>query len=176
MLSRSTESLAVGGDRFKRVVTLCFSLTFSVHVCELRICKFGKSLVACSIRHVRFDSFFHPTQVFSRTVEVTIFDRPRQLPHVNSHNSLPRPIAALRSTKTDHGGADGWQPKSPLTASGRGNQPAGNDLESNRGCPGPHDIKRDVAINWNIGVQPLQLTQERCSSYPNSVREKPSTL
>ena len=37
----------------------------------------------------------------------------------------------------------GGSPKASTTASGRGNQPAGSDPESNRGCPGPHDIKRD---------------------------------
>ena len=36
------------------------------------------------------------------------------------------PKAALRSAKTEYRGSDGWQPKSPLTASGRGNQPAGS--------------------------------------------------
>ena len=39
-------------------------------------------------------------------------------------------------------GADGWQPKSPPTASGRGNQPAGDDPESNRGCPASHNTEK----------------------------------
>ena len=34
------------------------------------------------LRHVQFDVFLHLTQAFSRTVEVTISYRPRQLPHV----------------------------------------------------------------------------------------------
>ena len=40
-------------------------------------------------------------------------------------------------------GADGWQPKSLATASGRGNQPAGGLPESNHGCKGPSDIMRE---------------------------------
>ena len=35
----------------------------------------------------------------------------------------------------------GGQPKSPLTASGRGNQPAERLPESNRGCPGLKDSR-----------------------------------
>ena len=37
----------------------------------------------------------------SRTAKVTMFDRPRQLPHVNSYNSLARPSAAQGTSKTD---------------------------------------------------------------------------
>ena len=37
----------------------------------------------------------------------------------------------------------GGSPKASTTASGRGNQPAGRDPESNRSSPGPRDIKRD---------------------------------
>ena len=51
-------------------------------------------------------------------------------------------------------GADGWQPKAPTTASGRGNQPAGGDPESNRGCPGPRDIKRDGHNRLETSVKP----------------------
>ena len=77
MLSRSTESLPVGGERFKRVVTFVpLVLTLSVHVCELRICKFVESLVACSIRHVDSTHSFTPHRCFLRTVEVTIFRSP----------------------------------------------------------------------------------------------------
>ena len=42
-------------------------------------------------------------------------------------------------------GADGWQPKSLATASGRRNQPAGGLPESNHVCPGPSDIMREKA-------------------------------
>ena len=41
----------------------------------------------------------------------------------------------------------GGSPRAPTSASGRGNQPAGGDLESNRGCPGARDIKRDGHID-----------------------------
>ena len=41
------------------------------------------------------------------------------------------------------GGQMGGSPKALTTTSGRGNQPAGGDPESNRSCPGPRDIKRD---------------------------------
>ena len=40
------------------------------------------------------------------------------------------------------GGQMGGSPKAPTTASGRGNQPPGGNPESNRGFPGPRDIKR----------------------------------
>ena len=64
-----------------------------------------------------------------RTAEVTIciilerlLDRPRQLSHVDF---------AQQSIETP------GSPKASATASGRGNQPAGGDPESNRGCPVP---------------------------------------
>ena len=121
MMSRSTAKSPSGRSAFQKSRDTCASRPDS------------QRTQLAQIRHVRFDSFFHLTQVFSRTVEVTIciilerlLDCPRQLPHVNSHNSPSRPKAAQGSTKTDYGGADGWQPKSPPTASGRGNQPAGS--------------------------------------------------
>ena len=50
--------------------------------------------------------------------------------------------------KTDCREADGWQPKSPRNSIWQGKtQPAGGDPESNLGCPGPRDIKRD-GHNW----------------------------
>ena len=125
-------------------------LTLSVHVCV-------ESLVACSIRHVRFDSFFHPTQVCLRTVEVTIVDRPRQLPHVNAHNSLSRPNAAHGSTKTDYGGADGWQPKSLRNSIWQGKPACSGLPESNLGCPGLNDIMRETAD---------QIQHSRCQAGP----------
>ena len=115
-------------------------LTLSVHVCELRICKFVESLVACSIRHVRFD-FFHPTHVCLRSVEVTIFDRPRQLPHVDSHNSHRDPTLLMGQRRQTMEGQMGGSPKAFATASGRGNQPAEDDPESNRSCQGSHNIR-----------------------------------
>ena len=51
----------------------------------------------------------------------------------------------------------GGSPKAPATASGRRNQTAGGDPESNRGCPGPRDIERD-GHNRNIGeTNPLDI-------------------
>ena len=50
--------------------------------------------------------------------------------------SLPRPKAALGMDGRLQE-ADGWQPKSFSTVSGRENQPAGDDPESNRSCPCP---------------------------------------
>ena len=66
-----------------------------------------------------------------------MLDHPRQPPHCKSHNSLPRHQSCSRDVGGRLREADGWQPKSFPTASGRGNQPAGGDPESNRGCPGP---------------------------------------
>ena len=105
--------------------------------------QFVKPLGTCEICHVRFNSFFT-----LRTVEVTISDRPRQFPHATCIQST-RPKAAQGSAKTDYGGADGWQPKSPLTASGRGNQPAEGLPESNRGCPGPVTSRDTAAGSWS---------------------------
>ena len=108
------------GERFKRVVTrVLLVLTLSVHVCV-------ESLVACSIRHVRFDSFFHTTQVCLRTVEVTTFDRPRQLPHIDAHNSHRDPTLLMGQRRQTMEGQMGGSPKAFATASGRGNQPAGD--------------------------------------------------
>ena len=84
---------------------------------------------------------------------------------INSLNSLSRP-----QSKTDCGLADGWQPRSPTTASGRGNQPAGGNLESNPGCPGPRDIKRD-GHNWlGTSVKPALSISDRAKvqSQPRS--------
>ena len=52
--------------------------------------------------------------------------------------SLPRPKAALGMDGRLQE-ADGWQPKSFTTASGRGNQPAGDDPESQPRLPGSFD-------------------------------------
>ena len=90
-----------------------------------------------SHHHVRFDSFLHLTQVFSRTVEVTISNRPRQLPHVNLHNSLRDPKLLKGQRRRIMEGQMGGSPKASATASGRGNQPAGEDPESNICSPTP---------------------------------------
>ena len=85
--------------------------------------------------------FYTLTKVFLRTVEVTISNRPRQLPHVNSQNRSSRPKAAQGSAKTDKEGQMGGSPKASATTSGRGNQPAGEDPESNICCLGFHENK-----------------------------------
>ena len=59
-----------------------------------------------------------------------------------SRNSLSRPQRCSGVNEDEFSGADGWQPKSPPSASGRGNQPAGRLPEFNRGCPGPKDHMR----------------------------------
>ena len=53
------------------------------------------------------------------------------------------PKAVKGHRKRTAGGQMGGSPEAPTTASGRGNQPAGGDPESNPGCPGPRDVKRD---------------------------------
>ena len=60
------------------------------------------------------------------------------------------PKAAQRTSKTDcggeggGGGADGWQPKKlPQQHLARETSLLGGVPESNHGCPGPRDIKRD---------------------------------
>ena len=78
---------------------------------------------------------------FTRTVEVTMLDRPRQLPHCKSHKCLPRPQSCSRDVDGRLREADGWQPKSSPTASGRWKPACWGDLESNHGCPGPLNIK-----------------------------------
>ena len=71
----------------------------------------SKDLAGSGVRTLR--------SCFTRTVEVTIciilerlLDRPRQLPHVTSTTVHRDPKAAQGTTKTDYGGADGWQSKS----------------------------------------------------------------
>ena len=59
-----------------------------------------------SLRYVRFDVFLHLTQVFLRTVEVTISDRPQQLPRAKLHNSLRDPLL-LRDIEDGLQRADG---------------------------------------------------------------------
>ena len=94
----------------------CASLKLEEHfVLEKNFCPLASTATCRITAH----------SCFMRTVEVTILNRPRQYAcHV--HNSRRDPNAAQGSTKTIYGGADGWQPKSPPTASGRGNQPAGD--------------------------------------------------
>ena len=50
----------------------------------------------------------------------------------------------------------GGSPKASATASGRGNQPAGDDPESNSGCPGFHDIREISTSTLNFGVMMRQ--------------------
>ena len=52
------------------------------------------------------------SQQFSRAAEVTMLNRPRQLPQCKSHNSLPRPQSCSRDVDGRLWGAGGWQPKS----------------------------------------------------------------
>ena len=47
----------------------------------------------------------------------------------------------------------GGSPEAPTSASGRGNQPAGGDPESNRGCPGPV-TSREMATIGRTSVKP----------------------
>ena len=68
-----------------------------------------------------------------------------------SHNSLPRPRSCSRDIDGRLRGADGWQPKSLPTASGRESQPAGGDPESNRGCPGPVTSRVTGALDIESG-------------------------
>ena len=65
------------------------------------------------------------------------------------------PKAAQGTSKTDHGGQMGGSPKAPPSASGRGNQPAGGDTESNRGCPSP------VSQPARASVRPTLSTSNR---------------
>ena len=44
----------------------------------------------------------------------------------------------------------GGSPKASTTASGRGNQPAGGDSESNRSCPGPVTSREMATVNWKF--------------------------
>ena len=57
------------------------------------------------------------------------------------------PKAAQGTSKTDCGGQMGGSPKAPTTASGRGNQPAGSDPESNRSCPGPMTSRGETTLS-----------------------------
>ena len=52
-----------------------------------------------------------------------------------------RPKAARGTTRLSMEGLMGGTPKASATASGRRNQPAGEDPESNSCCPGFHDIR-----------------------------------
>ena len=87
-----------------------------------------------------------------------------------SLNSLPRPPSCQGTSETDCGGQMGGSPKAPTTASGRGNQPAGGDPESNRGCPGFRDIKRDGHNRLETSVKPaLSISSRaRVQSQPRS--------
>ena len=53
------------------------------------------------------------------------FNRPRQLPHGNSHNSLTDLTLLKSQRRRTMEGQMGGSPKASSTASGRGNQPAG---------------------------------------------------
>ena len=79
-----------------------------------------------------------------------------QLSHncVNSLNSLSRPQSCSRDIEDGLREADGWQSKTSTSASGRRNQPAGSDPESNRGCLGSRDIKREMATSTATSARP----------------------
>ena len=51
----------------------------------------------------------------------------------------------------------GGSPKASATASGRGNQPARDDPESNSGCPGFHNIREIAASALTEAVFQLPL-------------------
>ena len=57
-------------------------------------------------------------------------------------------------------------PKASATASGRGNQPAGDDPESNRGCPGHNDIMREIAGSLKPALS--MSSRARVQSQPRS--------
>ena len=58
----------------------------------------------------------------------------------------------------------GGSPKALTTASGRGNQPAGDDPKSNRGCPDSHN-NREIAISA-VNFGDVGLSQGPLSSGP----------
>ena len=66
-------------------------------------------------------------------------------------HSPSRPKAAQRTTRLSMKGQMGGSPQASATASGRGNQPAGDDPESNSGCPGFHDIREISTSAVNFG-------------------------
>ena len=85
--------------------TLCFGKNFCHWLQQQRV-ESPHIVVSCGLSRSRFPIAHDSTHVMCITVDVT--------------------QCCSRSTKTNYGGADGWQPKSPPTASGRGNQPAGS--------------------------------------------------
>ena len=75
------------------------------------------------------------------------------------------PKAAQGTLKTDCGGQMGGSPKAPTTASGRGNQPAGGDTESNRSCPGPMTSRGETTLSTSS----LAKVQSQPRSSPDGV-------
>ena len=76
-----------------------------------------------------------------------------QLCHLaQQSNETPKLLKGHR--RRTAGGQMGGSPKAPTTASGRGKQHAGGNPESNRGCPGPRDIKRDGHNRLGTSVKP----------------------
>ena len=94
---------------------------------------------------------FRETQAFSR-VSVTRCSDTQLCQLAQQSTETPKLLKGRR--RRTAGEADGWQPKSPTTASGRGNQPAGGNPESNRGCPGPCDIKNNGHHRLGTSVKP----------------------
>ena len=81
----------------------------------------------------------HETQAFSREFShVASVTQLCQL--AQQFTETPK---LLKGHRNGLWGTDRWQPKSPTTASGRRNQPAGSNPKSNHSCSGPRHFKRD---------------------------------
>ena len=98
-----------------------------------------------SHHHVRFDSFLHLTQVFSRTVEVT-FPIADDSYRISFRTTVYETQCCSRDIEDGQWGQMGGSPKALATASGRGNQPAEGPPESNCGCPGPRNIRNEPSF------------------------------
>ena len=70
--------------------------------------------------------------------------------HLSGLFSLRDPKAAQGTSKTDCRGADGWQPRSLTTASGRGNQPAGVTRSPTGVARPPVTSRKMATIGWEL--------------------------
>ena len=98
------------------------------------------------------------------------FDRPRCISFRTTVHEIP---CCSEIDENWQWRTDGWQPRSPLTASGTGNQPAGRLPESNRSCldlSGPKYFYPKFHSHWNNGRTFSDKTQcewnESCSDLP----------
>ena len=89
---------------------------------------------------------FRETQAFSR-VSVTRCSDTQLCQLVQQSTETPKLLKGHR--RRTAGEQMGGSPKAPTSASGRGNQPAGGDPESNHGCPGPVTSREMVTIGRN---------------------------